>query len=87
MAAAVLCARRWRRPALLTALVAGLARGGAQWVVEAYCPTAAWSHGRSASGIEGGIGWQVATGDQLRTVAGRPNFAARARCPGNTARA
>ncbi|MGW6480568.1 hypothetical protein ACWGDS_22200 [Streptomyces sp. NPDC055059] len=36
MAAAVLCARRWRRPALLTALVAGLARGGAQWVVEAY---------------------------------------------------
>ncbi|MCX5321042.1 hypothetical protein [Streptomyces sp. NBC_00120] len=48
MAAAGLCARRWRRPALLTALFAGLALGGAQWVVEAYCPTAAWSHGRTA---------------------------------------
>ncbi|MET7844879.1 hypothetical protein ABZT51_45925 [Streptomyces sp. NPDC005373] len=75
MAAAVLCARRWRRPALLTALVAGLARGGAQWVVEAYLSyggVVARPH--SASGIEGGIGRQVATGDQLRTLAGCPEL-------------
>ncbi|MFD8780194.1 hypothetical protein [Streptomyces sp. NPDC059916] len=36
MAAAGLGVRNWRRPALLAALVAGLALGGAQWVVEAY---------------------------------------------------
>jgi hypothetical protein len=36
MAAASLFVRRWRRPALLAVLVAGLALGGAEWIVEAY---------------------------------------------------
>ncbi|MFF8309546.1 hypothetical protein [Streptomyces lydicus] len=35
MAAAGLFVRRWRRPALLAVIVAGLALGGAQWIVEA----------------------------------------------------
>ncbi|MFD4653610.1 hypothetical protein [Streptomyces sp. NPDC058441] len=75
MAAAGLGVRNWRRPALLAALVAGLALGGAQWVVEAYLSyggVAARLH--RASTIEGGIGWHVAVGYQLRTLAGGPEL-------------
>ncbi|MFD0066951.1 hypothetical protein [Streptomyces sp. NPDC056690] len=75
MAAAALGARSRRRPALLAALVAGLALGGAQWAVEAYLSyggVAARLH--RASTIEGGIGWHAAAGYQLRTLAGGPEL-------------
>ncbi|MBC9729503.1 hypothetical protein [Streptomyces sp. TRM68367] len=71
LAAAPLLVRRWRRPALFAAVVLGLAAGGAQWVVEAYT-----SHGgliarlERGSEIQGGLGWNIAVGDQLRTLAG-----------------
>jgi len=75
MAVASLLVPRWRRPVLLTVLVAGLALGGAQWIVEAYM-----SYGgvvgrlHRSSAIEGGIGWHLAVGDQLRTLAGGPEL-------------
>jgi len=75
MASAGLLVRRWRRPVLLAVVVVGLALGGAQWVVEAYL-----SYGgivarlHRSSAIEGGIGWHVAVGDQLRTLAGGPEL-------------
>ncbi|MEV8125426.1 hypothetical protein AB0P07_15195 [Streptomyces sp. NPDC085944] len=75
MAAASLLVRRWRRPMLLTVLVCGLALGGAQWIVEAYLSyggVVARLHRSSA--IEGGIGWHLAFGDQLRTLAGGPEL-------------
>jgi len=75
MAAASLLVRRWRRPALLAALVAGLALGGAQWIIEAYLSyggVAARLHRSSA--IEGSIGWHLAVDDQVRTLAGGPEL-------------
>ncbi|MET9404893.1 hypothetical protein ABZX90_03735 [Streptomyces sp. NPDC002935] len=75
MAAACLFVRRWRRPTLLAVLLAGLALGGVQWIVEAYLSyggVAARLHRSSA--IEGGIGWHLAVGDQLRTLAGGPEL-------------
>ncbi|QTZ90064.1 hypothetical protein SU9_000185 [Streptomyces auratus AGR0001] len=71
MAAATLLVPHWRRPALLAVIVAGLALGGAPWVIEAYA-----SYGGIAarlnrsSAIEGGIGWHLAVGDILRTMDG-----------------
>ncbi|MFF4346977.1 hypothetical protein [Streptomyces sp. NPDC001530] len=68
----VLAVGRWRRPWPLVALVAGLAAGAGEWVVEAYV-----SHGglgqRLADGsrIQGGLGWNVAVGDQMRSLDGR----------------
>ncbi|WP_240926426.1 hypothetical protein [Streptomyces sp. JB150] len=64
-----LARRRWRPFAVL---VAGLAAGGAQWVVEAYS-----GHGglaqrlADASRIQGGLGWHFAVDDQLRGLIGR----------------
>ncbi|WP_229703683.1 hypothetical protein [Streptomyces albiflavescens] len=75
LAAAGLVVRHWRRPALLAVLAAGLALGGAQWIVEAYLSyggVAARLH--RASAIEGGIGWHIAIGDQVRTLAGGPEL-------------
>ncbi|MFE4955375.1 hypothetical protein ACFRCW_14965 [Streptomyces sp. NPDC056653] len=75
MATAGLVVRRWRRPGLLAVLVAGLTLGGAPWIVEAYLSyggVAARLHRSSA--IEGGIGWHLAIGDQLRTLAGGPEL-------------
>ncbi|MEU0787457.1 hypothetical protein ABZ341_38695 [Streptomyces sp. NPDC006173] len=75
LAAAGLVVRRWRRPGLLAVLVAALALGGAPWIVEAYLSyggVAARLHRSSA--IEGGIGWHLAIGDQLRTLAGGPEL-------------
>jgi hypothetical protein len=75
MAAASLLVRRWRRPMLLTVLLAGLALGGAQWIVEAYLSYGGVvSRLHRSSAIEGGIGWHLAVGDQLRTLAGGPEL-------------
>ncbi|MEW2400034.1 hypothetical protein [Streptomyces sp. NPDC046862] len=71
LAAATVWVRRWRRSALFAVMAAGLALGGAQWVVEAYTSyggIAARLHRSNA--IEGGIGWHLAVDDQLRTLDG-----------------
>lgn len=62
---------RRRRPPLL-ALAGGLAAGGLEWVAEAY----AWHGGLAerlsrASEIQGGLGWNLAVDDQLRSLGGR----------------
>ncbi|MEV5427879.1 hypothetical protein [Streptomyces sp. NPDC052701] len=62
--------RRSRR--LLLVLLAGLAAGAVEWVIEAYT-----GHGglaqrlHEASRIQGGLGWQIAVDDQLRSLGGR----------------
>lgn len=61
--------RRW---GLLGAVAGGLLAGGAEWVAEAqlrYGGVLARLH--RASQIEGGIGWHIALGDQLRALDGR----------------
>jgi hypothetical protein len=64
--------RRWRRPWLLAALVAGLAAGAAEWVIEAYADYGGLAQRLSdASRIQGGLGWQLAFDDQLRSLGGR----------------
>ncbi|MBK3624595.1 hypothetical protein JHN59_07000 [Streptomyces sp. MBT49] len=64
--------RRWRRPALLGALAGGLVAGAAQWVIEAYVSYGGLAHRLSeASRIQGGLGWNIAVGDQLRALGGR----------------
>ncbi|MEV4233024.1 hypothetical protein AB0J81_39375, partial [Streptomyces bobili] len=61
-----------RNPRLALALLAGLATGGGQWIIEAYL-----SHGglaerlSEASRIQGGLGWNLAVDDQLRSLVGR----------------
>ncbi|AKZ59854.1 putative integral membrane protein [Streptomyces ambofaciens ATCC 23877] len=61
-----------RRPLLLLALVGGLAAGGVEWVIEAY----GWYGGLGerlsrASEIQGGLGWNLAVDDQMRSLGGR----------------
>ncbi|AVH55503.1 MULTISPECIES: hypothetical protein [Streptomyces] len=64
--------RRWRRPRLLLALVAGLAAGAGEWVVEAYVSYGGLGQRLAdASRIQGGLGWNIAVGDQLRSLDGR----------------
>ncbi|WP_108988436.1 hypothetical protein [Streptomyces coelicoflavus] len=65
----VLVRRHWP---LLLALAGGLAVGGGEWVVEAY----AWYGGlgerlERASEIQGGLGWNIAVDDQMRSLGGR----------------
>ncbi|MFC8867517.1 hypothetical protein ACFUAC_07675 [Streptomyces sp. NPDC057148] len=65
----VLVRRRWM---LLLALAGGLAAGGAEWVIEAY----GWYGGLGerlsrASEIQGGLGWNIAVDDQMRSLGGR----------------
>ncbi|NEC92629.1 hypothetical protein [Streptomyces sp. SID12501] len=68
----LVCVRRWRRPALLMALVGGLAAGAAEWVIEAYVSYGGLAQRLSdASRIQGGLGWNIAVGDQLRALGGR----------------
>ncbi|WP_411977766.1 hypothetical protein [Streptomyces phaeochromogenes] len=63
---------RWRRPRVVAALLVGLATGAAQWVVEAYVGFGGLSERLAdASGIQGGLGWNIAVLDQLRTLGGR----------------
>ncbi|MGW1159867.1 hypothetical protein ACWD5Q_26090 [Streptomyces sp. NPDC002513] len=65
--------RRWRRPALLFALVAGLAAGAAEWIAEAYAADYGGLVRRLSEGsrIQGGLGWHIALADQLRSLSGR----------------
>ncbi|MEU0335087.1 hypothetical protein [Streptomyces sp. NPDC006193] len=62
--------RRHRRA--LLALLAGLAAGAAEWVVEAYVSYGGLAR-RLADGsaVQGGLGWHLAVGHQLRGLAGR----------------
>ncbi|MFJ2830750.1 hypothetical protein ACIPC1_24835 [Streptomyces sp. NPDC087263] len=70
--ALVVCVRRWRRPRLLVALAAGLVAGAAEWVVEAYVSYGGLMQRLSdGSRIQGGLGWKIAVGDQLRSLGGR----------------
>ncbi|WP_413755919.1 hypothetical protein [Streptomyces sp. MMBL 11-3] len=61
-----------RRPALWAALAAGLGSGAAEWITEAYLafggPAARLA---DASAIQGGLGWNVAVLDQLRSLRGQ----------------
>ncbi|MFF7133271.1 hypothetical protein ACFZBZ_13055 [Streptomyces sp. NPDC008196] len=58
------------RPAV--ALVAGLAAGGAQWVIEAYTSYGGLAERlHEGSRIQGGLGPQFAVDDQLRSLGGR----------------
>ncbi|KJK40493.1 membrane protein [Streptomyces variegatus] len=64
-----LARRHWH---ILLVLAAGLAAGAVPWVIEAYA-----GHGglgerlAEASRIQGGLGWQIAVDDQLRSLGGR----------------
>ena len=61
----------WRRPAA-AALVGGPGgRGGAEWVSRRTSATAAWRAAADASRIQGGLGWNIAVDDQLRSLGGR----------------
>jgi len=65
----VVAVRQWR---LLVALLAGLASGAAEWVIEAYVSYGGLTQRlHEASAIEGGLGWNVAILDQLRSLGGR----------------
>ncbi|MET7486208.1 hypothetical protein [Streptomyces sp. NPDC005538] len=61
-----------RRRRLLATLLAGLASGAAEWVIEAYVSYGGLARRlRDASAIEGGLGWHLALVDQLRSLGGR----------------
>nr|WSY49486.1 hypothetical protein OG999_04525 [Streptomyces sp. NBC_00886] len=65
----VVAVRHWR---LLAALLAGLASGAAEWVIEAYVSYGGLTQRlHVASAVEGGLGWHVAVVDQLRSLGGR----------------
>ncbi|MET8856643.1 hypothetical protein [Streptomyces sp. NPDC004579] len=65
-------APRWRRVRPLLALVAGLSAGAAEWIIEAYVSYGGLGQ-RLADGsrIQGGLGWNIAVGDQMRSLGGR----------------
>ena len=64
--------RRWRHGRLLIALAGGLVAGAAEWVIEAYVRFGGLGRRLSeGSDIQGGLGWHVAIGDQLRSLGGR----------------
>ncbi|MEV0638264.1 hypothetical protein AB0I77_25640 [Streptomyces sp. NPDC050619] len=65
----VAASRSWR---LALALLAGLAAGAGQWVIEAYIDYGGLGQRLSdASRIQGGLGWYFAVDDQLRSLIGR----------------
>ncbi|GAA2547808.1 hypothetical protein GCM10010423_54500 [Streptomyces levis] len=67
--ALALARRHWR---LLFALAAGLAAGALPWVIEAWLAHGGLAQRLSdASRIQGGLGWQFAVDDQLRSLGGR----------------
>ncbi|MEU3776052.1 hypothetical protein AB0F11_23120 [Streptomyces sp. NPDC032472] len=65
-------ARRWRHGWLPAALVAGLVAGAAEWVIEAYLGYGGLGERLSeASRIQGGLGWNIAVDDHMRSLIGR----------------
>ncbi|MGD1224852.1 hypothetical protein AB9Q10_41240 [Streptomyces krungchingensis] len=60
------------RPWLPVALVTGLVAGAAEWIVEAYIGYGGLGQ-RLADGsrIQGGLGWNIAVADQMRSLGGR----------------
>ncbi|MER5910829.1 hypothetical protein ABT124_10065 [Streptomyces sp. NPDC001982] len=61
--------RAWRS---LLALLAGLAAGAVEWVVEAYVSYGGLAQRlKDGSAIQGGLGWHVAVTDQMRSLGGR----------------
>jgi hypothetical protein len=63
---------RWRRVRPLLALVGGLLAGAAEWIIEAYVSYGGLGQRLSdGSRIQGGLGWNVAVGDQMRSLGGR----------------
>ncbi|TWV55655.1 hypothetical protein FRZ03_06730 [Streptomyces misionensis] len=67
--ACALVRRSWQRTA---ALLAGLAAGVAEWVIEAYASYGGLVHRlHEGSAIQGGLGWHLAVTDQLRSLGGR----------------
>ncbi|MGH3325952.1 MAG: hypothetical protein ACRDOV_16225, partial [Streptomyces sp.] len=73
---AALLVRAWRRPAVLrpvlVALTAGALFGAAPWILEAYASYGGLlSRLHRASDIQGGMGWNVAIGDHVRSLQGR----------------
>lgn len=69
---AALSVRAWRRPAVLLVLVAAVALGSAEWVVDAYLRYGGlMARLHRASEIQGGMGWHPAFDYQLRALAGR----------------
>jgi hypothetical protein len=61
-----------RHARLLLVLVAGLAAGAVPWVIEAYAGFGGLGERLAeASRIQGGLGWQIAVDDQLRSLGGR----------------
>ncbi|MDX6362895.1 MAG: hypothetical protein QOC85_1905 [Streptomyces sp.] len=66
------CVPLRRRLGLLVALVGGLVAGAGEWVVEAYAGFGGLdARLAEASAIQGGLGWNIAIGDQLRSLGGR----------------
>jgi hypothetical protein len=62
----------WRRPRTLLALTVGLIAGAVEWIVEAYASFGGLGQRLAdASSIQGGLGWNIAVGDQLRSLGGR----------------
>ena len=67
----VLALPRRRHPLLVT-LLAGLAAGSAEWVIEAYVSYGGLLRRLSdGSAVQGGLGWHFAVPDQLRSLGGR----------------
>lgn len=65
-------AREWRRPRLPGAMVVGLGTGAGAWVVEAYTQFGGPARRLAdASRIQGGLGWNIAVDDQVRSLVGR----------------
>ncbi len=71
LGAAVLGVRRWRRPALLAAVVVGFAAGAAEWAIEAYVRYGGLTARLHAAAAEqGGFGWHLGWWDELRALNG-----------------
>ncbi|GAA3116104.1 hypothetical protein ACFQ0X_40820 [Streptomyces rectiviolaceus] len=68
----LVCAPRWRRPRLPAALVVGLGTGAVGWIVEAHISFGGLgARLADASRIQGGLGWNIAVLDQLRSLRGQ----------------